>query len=325
MIYYNKKKYLLLVFLISVIFFLNGCFEPKLKFIREFGVEGNGPGEFKNPTDIAVNSKGEIIVCDTGNNRVVMLNSNCEYIRTLSGGVLKLNEPYGVCVDNKDNIYVADTGNNRIIKYSPLGNIMLEITSTAKLGQLKDDTASIKRPYDVAVLEDKKIFVIDSLNRILIFEPTGVCSSRLGTKGSSLDSFNMPTRIAIVQPSESDKNYYIYVADSFNTRVIKFSSEHKPVYEIKDKGLLDYIRDPRGLATLPDKSIVVSDCGAIPICVYSSTGVFEASGGSFGVGRGKIMSAAGVAVDVNRKRLYVSDYLQNKILIFALHKDFKVN
>lgn len=321
----KKQKVFLLLF--SIIFLsvgLCGCFEPKMKFLKEFGSENKASNEFSGPTDIAVNSKGEIYICDTGNNRVVVYNSNYDYIKTLSGGTVSMKAPYGIGIDTADNVYVADTENNRVIKYNSSGHIVLEIASTVKMGQQKDPSNSVKRPYDVAVFGDKQIFVVDSMNRLLVFEQTGVCANKLGSKGSGSDSFDVPARITVTIPNENERSYYFYISDSFNSRITKFNSEFKPVYEIKDKGVMDFLRDPRGLAILPDKSVIATDCGATPICAYSSSGVFEGSGGSFGTGRGKILSTAGVAVDITRKRVYVTDQLQNKVLVFSLHKeDFK--
>ena len=37
--------------------------------ILQFGSKGNGDGQFSNPVAVAVNSKGEIIVCEQGNHR----------------------------------------------------------------------------------------------------------------------------------------------------------------------------------------------------------------------------------------------------------------
>jgi len=39
-------------------------------FKFQFGSTGSGPGQFRNPTGIAINSNGEILVCDTGNSRI---------------------------------------------------------------------------------------------------------------------------------------------------------------------------------------------------------------------------------------------------------------
>lgn len=302
--------------------FSTGCFEPKMSYIREFGAEGKGSGEFNMPTDIAVNSKGEIYICDTKNNRICVYNSNCEYVKSIgNAGVMSLKEPYGICADNTDNIYVADTGNSRIIKFDPSGRFLMELYSTVKLGQPKDPNNSLKMPYDVAVTHDGRIFVVDLSNRLLVYEPTGVCSQKLGGKGTGPSNFDVPSRVVVTAHDPSERQYYIYVADSFNSRVMKFNNEFKTIYEIKDKGMFQYIRDPRGLAMLPNKSIILTDCGNMPIAAFSSQGVLEGSGGSFGVGRGKILSPGGVAADVQRKKIYVSDALQHKIVVYSFHKE----
>jgi len=319
---FKSKILALLIFSILTTLFSTGCFEPKMSYIREFGSDGKGSGEFNMPTDIAVNSKGDIFICDTKNNRVCVYNSNCEYVKSIgNAGVMNLKEPYGVCSDTTDNIYVADTGNSRIIKFDPSGRFLMELYSTVKLGQPKDPNNSLKMPYDIAVTHDGRIFVVDLSNRLLVYEPTGVCSQKLGGKGSGMSNFDVPSRVVVTAHDPSERQYYIYVADSYNSRVTKFNNEFKTIYEIKDKGMFQYIRDPRGLAMLPNKSIILTDCGSMPIAAFSSQGVLEGSGGSFGTGRGKILSPGGVAVDVQRKKIYVSDALQNKIMVYSLHKE----
>ena len=320
--FFTLKLLALLVLSISTSLFSSGCFEANISYIREFGTEGKGSGEFNMPTDIAVNSKGEIYICDTKNNRICVYNSNCEYVKSIgNAGVMSLKEPYGICTDAMDNIYVADTGNSRIIKFDPSGRFLMELYSTVKLGQPKDPNNSLKMPYDVAATHDGRIFVVDLSNRLLVYEPTGVCSQKLGGKGSGMSNFDVPTRVVVTNHDPSERQYYIYVADSFNSRVMKFNNEFKTIYEIKDKGMMQYIRDPRGLAILPNKSIILTDCGNMPIAAFTSQGVLEASGGSLGTGRGKLLSPCGVAVDVQRKKIYVSDQLQNKIMVYALHKE----
>lgn len=306
----------IVLFLTTVALTSTGCFEPKMKYVKEFGTEGRDTNQFNGPTDVAVNAKGEVFVCDTNNNRIVKYDNEGENPKVF--GSVNLKSPLGICVDKTDQVFVADTGNNRIVKYTPDGRFLTEIYSTVKLGQQKDSTNSLKSPYDVAVTSNNTVYVVDILNRIVVFDSLGVCKNKLGSKGSNVNEFDVPTRIAV---TDDDIYYNIYVADSFNSRIIKFNIEYKSIFETKDKGMFQYLHDPRGLAALPDKSVVVTDCGSTPICAYNSQGIFEGSGGSFGMGRGRIISPGGVAVDTIRKKVFVSDQLQHKVLIYRLHKE----
>ncbi|MCC7141346.1 MAG: 6-bladed beta-propeller [Candidatus Eisenbacteria bacterium] len=56
-------------------------FDPSGKFLRGFGREGEGPGEFKMPTCLSVNAKGEIALYDMMNQRVSVLDSTGKLLR----------------------------------------------------------------------------------------------------------------------------------------------------------------------------------------------------------------------------------------------------
>jgi DNA-binding beta-propeller fold protein YncE len=114
-----------------------------------------------------------------------------------------------------------------------------------------------------------------------------------------------------------DKVYYVYVVDGMNQRVEKFDNVGKLIYSIKEKGLMDHLRDPRGIAVRENGEFFVADTGAIPVAGYKADGTFFCSAGSFGKGRGKIIKPGGVAYSELDKRLYVTDYFQNKILIYS--------
>jgi hypothetical protein len=45
-------------------------FDKKGNFVKTFGKEGQGPGEFQRPANLGVNSKGEISVTDIRNYKI---------------------------------------------------------------------------------------------------------------------------------------------------------------------------------------------------------------------------------------------------------------
>ncbi len=96
------------------------------------------------PRAVAVSPDGRIVVADSGNHRIVVLDSNGQLQHTFgslcrlgegeAGGCMdpdgsgplllgdgQFNEPWGVAVDPDGNIYVADTWNGRIQAFDPDG------------------------------------------------------------------------------------------------------------------------------------------------------------------------------------------------------------
>ncbi len=95
------------------------------------GYSGDGgaatAAELDNPTNIAVDSAGNLYIADASNNRIREVNADTGMIATIVGngtsgfggdasdsGNAMLREPFGVGLDNSGNIYIADTMNNRI-------------------------------------------------------------------------------------------------------------------------------------------------------------------------------------------------------------------
>lgn len=93
------------------------------------------------PSDIAVDSLGNLYVADRDNNRVVRFNkpfgtvdaatgagdrtadgvfgqTNFTTSAVGNGGVDKLNAPAGLTVDSSNNLYVADASNSRVLRYA---------------------------------------------------------------------------------------------------------------------------------------------------------------------------------------------------------------
>ena len=80
-----------------------------------FGIE-----ELSSPSDIFQADTGNLYIADTGNNRIVELDSKMKFIRVISSfdnqGVSdSFKNPNGVFVSEKNNIYIADTDNSRIV------------------------------------------------------------------------------------------------------------------------------------------------------------------------------------------------------------------
>ena len=82
--------------------------ETDFPLVAKQGTKGSRIGEFNFPTNLAVSTYGEVYVTDGNNNRVQILNSSLQHLRSLTEQLIKLprdikltaNELYLLCEDN---------------------------------------------------------------------------------------------------------------------------------------------------------------------------------------------------------------------------------
>jgi serine/threonine-protein kinase len=196
----------------------------------------NGTGSaaaFNDPTGVAVDAAGDIIVADTDNNEIRMV-TPAGVVSTLAGSTTagsangtgsaaSFYHPTGVAVDASGNIYVADYGNNEIREITPAGVVTTLAGSTTQ-GDANGtgSAASFFGPIGVAVDGSGMIYVTDSLNNeIRAVSAAGVVSTLAGSPvaGSangtgSAASFDTPFGIAVVQASG-----VLYVGDFGNNQI----------------------------------------------------------------------------------------------------------
>ena len=95
-------------------------------FMKQFGKEGKEKGEFIEPKGIAVDSKGDVWVADSGNNRVQEFKLTGEWVRTFGvegTGNGDFKTPVGLAFDSEGDVWVADSANNRVQRFTDEGRI----------------------------------------------------------------------------------------------------------------------------------------------------------------------------------------------------------
>ncbi|SDX13932.1 YIP1 family protein [Paenibacillus sp. CF384] len=81
----------------------------------------NGKVELNSPQDIFVDNEDHVYVADTGNARIVELDSWGNFIRIIGEGELK--QPKGVFVTENKDIYVADYAKQSVVVFGPDGKL----------------------------------------------------------------------------------------------------------------------------------------------------------------------------------------------------------
>ena len=196
---------------------------PKLSNLPESvsnmfeGGKGTGKGEFDSPSGIAVDSKGNVLVADTGNGRVEKFSPTSTFISTIGmkgAGNGQLGAPNGIAVDRNGNVYIADAGNHRVQKLASNGGLIAE---------WKGPEPGFYGPRRIAIGPDDSIYVVDQGHtRIVKFNPEGQVLTAWGTKGNGDAQFDDPTSVA-VDPTTNK----VYVADPRNKRIQVFDANGK--------------------------------------------------------------------------------------------------
>ena len=175
---------------------------------------------FWGPRGIAVNSKGEVFIADTGNKRIVVFDSDGKYITEFGTAGLdpgQFDEPVGVAVAEDGTVYVTDTWNQRIQSFIPnqdgtLYSPLQQWDVNAWFGQSLDN-----KPF-IAVSKDKHVFITDPEGyRIIEFTDTGEFVRTWGDFGSG------PTEIGLAAGVAVDPDGFVWVTDAGNNRILRYT------------------------------------------------------------------------------------------------------
>jgi tripartite motif-containing protein 71 len=210
---------------------------------------GAGPASFSEPQGLAVDSKGDLIVADTGADRVDELTPNGRTLAVWStprparstpaagaapaadtapvvnnapaGATVpaadSFRRPVAVAVGPGDTIYVANTGNARVVELGADGRLI------ASWGGRGRAPGRFQAPDGIAVDPAGHVFVSDGvLDRVQEFTSDGKLLALWGAEGSSIRDLSEPAGMTI------DCHGDLLVADTGNNRVQVFTGVAAP-------------------------------------------------------------------------------------------------
>lgn len=149
-------------------------------------LNGEPIGRFASPQDLCKDSDGNVYVADTGNHRIVVLDSTMKKAIKIidsferDGKEETFNQPYGVCVSEAGQLYIADSQNRRVVVLNMDGSFVRTIQDP-KSESLEEDY--VFTPLKVTVDYANRVYVIaqNMFEGIMVFETTGEFSSFIGT------------------------------------------------------------------------------------------------------------------------------------------------
>ena len=191
-------------------------FSTDLKPLAQWGVKGTNAGQLGMPRGVAVNSRGEIYVCEYGDSERVQKftadGAKCLAAWGRPGDAPgEFNRAEGLAIDAQDRVYVADSCNQRIQIFSGDGKFL------SAYGRAGSGPGEFSYPYDIQVDAAGRQYVCEFGNqRIQIFDTNNQSIEILGGPGAAPGRFSEPWSIAL------DSKGNLYVADALNHRVQQF-------------------------------------------------------------------------------------------------------
>ena len=290
-------------------------------------IYSNPDMQMNAPRDIAIAPDGTLYVADSGNNRILHLDTDGTLLHTwgeyaasnYETGVMapegSFNEPWGVAVGPDGSVYVADTWNNRIQKFTAEGKF---VTMWGEFGAA-ESRYHFWGPRGVAVDDEGRVFVTDTGNkRVVIFDSAGNDLAVFGGAGMGVGQMDEPVGL------EVDDQGRVYIADTWNDRVqvmlpdagnlLSYSSNI--TWDING-WYGDSLDNKPFLAVNADYQVFVADPLLGRILAFDLAGNFLQGWGGYGSGTAEIGIAGGIAADANGG-VWVSDALYNRLMHFTV-------
>ena len=186
--------------------------------VRSFGSHGIEKGQLHLPEDIAITSKGTLLVSDHGNNRIQEFTMDGKCISCVDNffdHLPKFSGPRGIAINKiTGQVYVTDCHHHRVQVLNS------DLTFSHMFGSRGFGYRCFKSPFGVAVDSKGLVYVADTCNhRIQQFASEGKHLSSFGTKGSAPGQLTSPRDITV------DDNDLLYICEGTpNSRVSIFTT-----------------------------------------------------------------------------------------------------
>ena len=178
-------------------------------------------GSFWGPRGIAVDENGQVYVADTGNKRIVIFDSQGNYLTDFGTAGFdpgQFDEPVDVAVSSDGMVFVTDTWNQRVqsflasedgLVYLPFG----QWDVNAWFGQSLEN-----KPFIAVDGEKGRVYITDPEGyRVLEFTTEGQFVRTWGDFGSAETEIGLASGIAV------DPDGVVWVSDAGNNRILRYS------------------------------------------------------------------------------------------------------
>ena len=270
-----------------------------------------GVANLDEPYCIAVNSKGQVVVVESGIHCVSVLTSEGKKILRFGKEGSEKGQfyvPRGVAIDQSDNIYVVEKNNHRIQKFTSEGKFRAAVG-----GKKGSKNLRFKHPVGICFNSTNQLlYVCDTSNhRIQVLTTDLTFVRAFGEEGNELGQFQYPRNATF----NSINN--LYVTDYKNHRIQVFTAEGEFLRAFFDKSDGRKLENPYAIAIDSSDIVYVSELELNCVSMFTSQGEYITSFGEKGRKRGHFNCIRGVCIDKDSS-IIVSDSHNDNLQIFNM-------
>lgn len=284
--------------------------------LGRFGSYGSGVGQMKKAEGIAVTPDGQLVVLDTGNNRI----HRVELTNKLKVNPLPPNMETKMSVSGPSRVWklpatlLAPYGDD-LFAYAPSAGpfVLLDEKGKEKVrfGAVKGKGGDVTRgTMGMAAIKTAKVegfFVADKeLSRLQRFGLDGKWQANIGESTGFFDSKKKEGRMRNPQGVAINGEGTIYVADTGNQRIDAFSQEGVFLFGFGPKVGPYMLQEPTAIAWDNAGFVYFVDKGLKKVIKCEPSGAYIASWGEEGDGPGQFKSPVSLAFD-GQNYLYTLD------------------
>ena len=161
---------------------------PGPEFIRCVGKKGSGKLEFNTPTQLTVNTNGDVYICEYWNHRISVLTFKLQFRKHIKNDNLVYPCDIKIC---DSNLFLLTDGDPCMHILTLNGEIIKSIITQGNLLQ-------IEKAYFFCLDENKNILISDSVShKIKIFNQNGKLIHTIGQQGDEKGMFQNPRGLAL--------------------------------------------------------------------------------------------------------------------------------
>ena len=272
-----------------------------MRCIVAVGKKGKAPGELHDPFGVAIDeNSGYIYVTEFFGSRVSVFSETGDFLNTFSHQ--DISYPCGIAL-HRDNIYVTDIMSNAVFHFK----MEQQICHVATFGSGEGSSdEQLDLPRGLTVSTDGDVFVADSNNdRIKILD-----QSLRFKRHVTHQSMKYPRDVKLTRDE-------MYVLCDRSPCVLVLSHAGEMTRSLVTRGDGIQMDNPQFFCLDVEQNLLISDCAAHDVKIFSKDGTYLHTVGQEGQERGMLYHPRGIALTKDLNLLIVSENNNFRLQIFS--------